>query len=119
MSLKMSIGLFLLRIVVEPIHKYTILLVLVVTELFGTAFLSLFIFQCRPSSYFWNRFAGNGATGKCMDNMIIVNATYAYSAVSCWGDWIFSIVPIFIIRNLQMTPRTKLVVGGILALGGM
>lgn len=119
MALKMSIGLFLLRIVVEPVHKYTILAVLVVTELFGAAFFFLFLFQCQPSSYFWNRFAGNGATGNCIDNMVTVKATYTYSAVSCWGDWTFSIIPIFMIRNLQMTPRTKLVVVFILALGGI
>jgi len=119
MALKMSIGLFLLRIVVEPVHKYIILTVLVITELFGTVFFFLFVFQCQPTAYFWNQFAGNGATGKCLDTAIIVDATYAYSAVSCWGDWTFSIIPIFVIRNVQMTPRTKFLVVGILAMCGM
>ena len=119
MALKMSIGLFLIHIAVDRYHKAIILTVIIVTEVFGIVYFFLFIFQCQPSSYFWHQFAGNGATGTCLTPSIIVNATYVYSAISCWGDWTLSIVPMFMIRRLQLTLRTKLVVIGILGLGGM
>jgi hypothetical protein len=48
-----------------------------------------------------------------------VNATYAYSAISCWVDWTLAIVPVFIVWNLQMNIRTKISVAMILALGAM
>ena len=115
----MSIGLFLLHIAVARYHKAIFLTVIIVTEVFGIVYLFLFIFQCQPSSYFWSQFAGNGATGKCLPANIIVNATYVYSAISCWGDWTMSIVPMFMIQRLQLPARTKLVVIGILGLGGM
>jgi len=115
----MSIGLFLIHLAVERYHKVIILIVIIVTDVFGIVYFFLFIFQCQPSSYFWNRFAGNGATGKCLPVNIIVNATYISSAISCWGDWTMSIVPMFMIRRLQLPLRTKIVVIGILGLGGM
>jgi len=118
MILKMSIGLFLIHIAVETYHKAIILTVIIVTEVFGTVYFFLFIFQCQPVSYFWTQYEGRGATGKCTPR-VIVDATYVYSAISCWGDWTMSIVPIFMIRKLQLTLRTKLAVMGILGLGGM
>lgn len=48
-----------------------------------------------------------------------MNATYAYSAISCLGDWIFAILPGFMVWNLKMNSRTKLSVALILGMGGM
>lgn len=117
MALKLSIGIQLLRIAVNRIHKGIILVTVVVLEIYSAAFFFLFVLQCRPSAYFWTRYTGG--KGTCLDTNIIVNATYAYSAISCVADWTMAIIPVFIIWNLQMNVRTKISVAMVLSMGAM
>ena len=86
MAIKASIVIMLLRIIVDIPQRVTLYVTLTVVELYSTAFFLLFILQCQPSSYFWSRFGGG--QGSCIDNTITVGAVYAYSAISCVGDWI-------------------------------
>lgn len=117
MAIKASICIFLLRIAVVPLHKYIIWSVILIHEIYSVYFFFIFLLQCIPSSYFWTQYTGG--SGKCMDPIITVNSFYAYSAISCAGDWILGILPIFIVVKLQMNTRTKLSVGAILAVGAM
>ncbi|KAM3070569.1 hypothetical protein ACMFMF_008022 [Clarireedia jacksonii] len=107
MALKASIAIFLLRLCVVKIHKIIIWTVFVVTEIYSFFFFMLFILQCRPTSYFWNRYKGDSFKGKCIEGPLVSNCFIGYSAISCWTDWTFSILPIFLIWNLQMNQRTK------------
>jgi hypothetical protein len=117
MALKLSIGVMLLRIAVSRIHKIIIWTTVVILELYSLGFFLLFVMQCLPSEYFWTRFTGG--SGSCINPDITVNATYAYSAISCAADWTLGLLPITLVWNLQMNPRTKLSVAAILALGAM
>ncbi|OBT76822.1 hypothetical protein VF21_04484 [Pseudogymnoascus sp. 05NY08] len=115
MALKLSIGIFLLRIAVVRTHKIIIWTVIIVTEVYSTFFFFLFVLQCRPSAYFWTRYTGG--SGTCIDPNITVQAFYGYSAISCISDWTVGILPAFMVWNLQMNFRTKLSVAAILAVG--
>jgi hypothetical protein len=117
MALKLSIGVFLLRIAVARTHKIIIWSVIIVTEAYSVFFFFLFILQCRPSPYFWTQHTGG--KGTCINPKVIVDAFYAYSAISCVGDWTLGILPAFMVWNLQMNFRTKLSVAAILAVGCM
>jgi hypothetical protein len=117
MALKLSIGIFLLRIAVCRLHRMIIYVVLGILELYCAFFFFLFVLQCRPSSYFWTRYTGG--EGTCIDASVTVNATYAYSAISCVADWTLGILPIFMVWNLKMNTRTKWSVAAILAMGAM
>lgn len=116
-ALKMSIGIFLLRIAVQRTHRIILWISLLSIQLYSVFFLLLFTFQCWPISFFWERF--RGGEGKCMNAAIVVNSFYGYSALSCLTDWTFSIVPIFIVQGLQMSQRKKITVGIILAFCAM
>jgi len=117
MALKFSIGIMLLRIAVSRTHKTIIWTVVIILELYGLAYFLLFVMQCLPSSYFWTRYTGG--KGTCIDPTITVNATYAYSAISCAADWTLGLLPISLVWNLNMNPRTKLSVALILAMGAI
>jgi hypothetical protein len=117
MLLKASICVFLLRIAVAPLHKWIIWGVLLVHEVYSVFFFFIFVFQCVPATYFWTRFTGG--KGKCINPKISVDVFYVYSAISCAGDWILGILPIFIVWKLQMNKRTKISVACILAVGAM
>jgi hypothetical protein len=117
MALKASIGVFLLRIAVAPIHKMIIWGVIIVHEAYSVFFFFLFVLQCRPSAYFWTKYTGG--SGTCVNPKLTTDAFYGYSAISCAGDWILGIIPIFIVWNLQMNLKTKMSVAMILAVGAM
>ena len=116
-AIKASIAVMLLRLTIIPSHKIIIYVTITLTLLYSAFFFFLFVLQCRPSSYFWTQYTGG--SGTCIDPSITVKATYAYSAITCASDWIFAILPFFLVRKLQMGLRQKVVVGGILALGAM
>ena len=117
MAMKLSIGLFLLRLSTVSIHRIIIWSTIVVTELTSCVYFLVFILQCQPASYFWTRYTG--AEGICVNENIPVLVGYVYSAVSCACDWTLGILPIFVVWNLQMNSRTKVSVGIILAVGSM
>lgn len=123
MALKVAIGIFLLRIAVSRVHQTIIWVVIIVTEVYSTFFFFLFVLQCRPSSFFWTQhYLMNDprrGSGNCVDPKLTVDCFYAYSAISCVGDWVLGILPIFIVWNLQMNTRTKISVACILAVGAM
>lgn len=118
MALKLSIGIFLLRLAVTNTYKAIIWTVIIVTEVYSAFFFFLFVLQCRPSSFFWTQYTPDGR-GTCIDPVITVNAFYGYSAISCVADWTLGVLPVFLVWNLQMNTRTKLSVGAILAVGAM
>ncbi|KAL2061868.1 hypothetical protein VTL71DRAFT_7246 [Oculimacula yallundae] len=117
MALKLSIGIMLYRIAVSKIHRGIIWTVMIVHTVYGAFFFFLFVFQCRPSAYFWTQYTGG--KGSCIDPVITVDATYGYSAISCWADWTMAILPVFLIWNLQMNIRTKISVAMILSMGAI
>ena len=117
MAIKASIAVMLLRLTISKAHMIVIYVTLVIAELYGAFFFFLFVLQCRPSSYFWTQYTGG--EGTCVEATVVVDATYAYSAISCVGDWTFAILPFFMVWKLQMNPRTKIVVALILAVGAM
>lgn len=117
MAIKLSIAIMLLRLTVNYGHRMIIIGTIVVTEIYSTVFFFIFVFQCSPSSYFWTQYTGG--KGTCMNPKVTVNAAYTYSAVTCVGDWVFAILPWFLVWNLQMPQRQKTMVALILSLGAM
>jgi len=117
MAIKASIALMLLRLSVRPTHKYILWVTFVITELYSAFFFFMFIFQCIPSEYFWTRFTGGH--GSCLDTSIIIAVTYGYSAITCVGDLVFSILPVLLVWSLQMGRKEKTAVIVILAMGAM
>ena len=117
MAIKASIGIQLLRLAIQPRYRNTIYAVLVVTELYSFAYFFIFVFQCSPSSYFWTRLSGS--SGTCLNPHVTINATYAYSAITCVGDWTFAILPCFLVWGLQMDTQKKIYLIIILSMGAM
>jgi hypothetical protein len=119
MFIKASIAIFLLRICVTKTHRMIIYIVTGITEVYSLFFFLLFVLQCRPTSLFWLRVGANPPEGHCLDASVVANSFYGYSAISCWTDWTFSILPVFLVWNLQMDRKVKFSVMGILAAGAM
>ncbi|KAH8768053.1 hypothetical protein BGZ57DRAFT_766264, partial [Hyaloscypha finlandica] len=105
------------RICVKRSQIVTIWIVIGVVTVFSIFYFFLIIFQCSPVTYFWTQYLG--VVGKCVPAKVITNSTYAHSAISAWADWTLGILPIFLVWDLAMNPRTKVSVALILALGAI
>ncbi|KAF4628501.1 hypothetical protein G7Y89_g9653 [Cudoniella acicularis] len=115
--IKASIGIFLMRICVKRMQIIAIWVTMGVVILFSVFYFFLIVFQCRPSTYFWTQY--KGASGSCVDPSVITSSTYAHSTISAVADWTLGILPIFLVWDLAMNPRTKVSVGLILGLGAI
>ena len=109
--------MFLLQICVKTYQRFIIWSVVLVSAVFSVGFLFLLIFQCYPVSYFWTRFLGE--SGTCIPATVVADMTYVHGAITTWSDWTLGLLPIFLVWNLNISPRTKVSVALILGLGAL
>jgi hypothetical protein len=112
---KTSIGFFLLRITPSRIHRYIIYVALGVTIFCSVAFFFIALFQCSPVSYFWTR----TGSGSCISIDIIIDITYTYSAFAIITDLSLTILPIWLVWQLQMDRKTKMALIPVLGMACM
>jgi hypothetical protein len=55
----------------------------------------------------------------CINTRIIADTTYAASSINAIADWVFGLLPIFIVKDLKMSRRMKLIVIGLLSFAAM
>ena len=115
--LKVSVGFFLLRITIVRIHLWIIRMIMVVSVVVGIAYTSVVIFQCKPISYWWN--LDPTQTGTCLSSTVVMNLTFGVSGLNSFADWVFAVLPVLIVKDLQMKKRMKFVVAGVIALAAM
>lgn len=73
----------------------------------------LMLLQCHPVSEFWER----TGTGKCLNTDILINVAYVYSGICAICDFALGLLPIDLVRQLQINPKTKMALGATLSLG--
>lgn len=110
---KISIGLFLMRIIFERIHLWLIYVALVINVLSGVTFFLVTLLQCHPISYFWAK----GQDGKCVTVEAIIALTYLYSSLNIIVDFTFAILPIVIVWGLNMNMKLKIAIIPLLSMG--
>ncbi|KAJ8125213.1 hypothetical protein O1611_g8425 [Lasiodiplodia mahajangana] len=101
---KISIALFLLRITVHRVQKWIIYIITALTCIAGLTLVFIVAFQCKPLSRAWD----SDLPGSCITVKAIPISTYTYSALAVVTDLTFTVLPLFIVWNLQMDKRTKL-----------
>lgn len=69
---------------------------------------------CQPLPYYWDKTIEGGW---CASTSIITRISYLISVMAVITDWTCSLVPCFVVWNLQMKSRLKISVCAVLALG--
>jgi hypothetical protein len=115
--LKIAVGLFLLRITIVPLHVWIIRIIMMVAAFLGVSYTLLVIFQCRPISFWWDLDPNHNGT--CLSASLVMIFTFIVSGLNSFADWTFGILPIFIVKDLQMKTRAKVLVSSIIGLAAM
>ncbi|KAF4970657.1 hypothetical protein FSARC_2362 [Fusarium sarcochroum] len=111
--IKISICVNLIRIATLRRYTYPLYAVSVLAiAMTIMAFIAVFV-QCTPFQASWT------GQGKCISTDVIIIPTYIFSAVNILVDWVVAIMPAFILWNLQLRRKLKLLSFGILGVGVM
>jgi hypothetical protein len=107
--IKLSLGIFFMRVTVVKWHKGFTTAVLALSTVFGVAFLMFAIFQCSvlPSS---KVFAQRMLAGKCATRTSGLVMNYLHATITAMTDCMCGILPLFIVKQSRMPFRAKLVV---------
>ncbi|PHH63449.1 hypothetical protein CDD81_5828 [Ophiocordyceps australis] len=114
MFIKLSIGIFLLRLSVGKVYQYILQVSLVVIALWSMGVFLWDVFQCTPVAKQWDFRITHG---RCASPGEIISAAYAISALSIISDWLYALLPIPMVWNVKMTKQAKATVIVILGLG--
>lgn len=135
-ALKVAIGIFFLRIAIERWQLLLIKCIIFGCAGFGIVCLFLVVFQCipstitNPSTYMIRRFVRGPilikttvntfwlvypANNRCIPIPASNGITFALNAMNACTDWILGTLPFFMVRHLNMSFRTKMLVVAILA----
>lgn len=115
--LKISIGFFLLRITVSVYHIWIIRVVMVGSAVLGTVYTFTILFQCKPVSYWWS--LDPNRHGTCFTPSTVAGFTYAVSGMNALADWTFAILPIFVVKDLQMRRSSKIAVTAVIGIAAL
>lgn len=86
MFVKLSIGIFLLRLSARPIYNLILKISLVVVALYTMGIFFWDVFQCTPVAKQWDF---RIQTGHCASGQDIINAAYAISVLTIVSDWFY------------------------------
>ncbi|KAF5025893.1 hypothetical protein F66182_2012 [Fusarium sp. NRRL 66182] len=114
MFIKLSIGIFLLRISVKSLYTWIIRVSLVIVGIWSIVLFFWNLFQCNPVEMQWDF---RITDGHCVSSDQIIAAAYAISAMTVLSDWLYALLPIPMLWSVKMTKQAKVTVIIILGLG--
>ncbi|KAI1390397.1 uncharacterized protein F4822DRAFT_428734 [Hypoxylon trugodes] len=114
---KVSVALVLYRIAVtnKPIQKLLIgsIVVLTIWTITSATIVGL---QCQPLSMSWGEMPKDGK-GTCLPAYVLANVGYSISSMDIVSSFLYSGLPILLLKGVQLSLRTKVSVMILLGLG--
>jgi hypothetical protein len=116
--LKLSIGLFFLRILVTRWQRLFLVSTIALATIFGVAHFFFAIFQCGLYAHI-EIFIVRMVAGTCAKPKVGLGMNYTYATLTTFSDFVCGLLPIFILRESNMPIRTKIFIGCLLALAAV
>ncbi|KAJ5963583.1 uncharacterized protein N7479_003459 [Penicillium vulpinum] len=110
---KISIGLFLLRFASVKRFRIFIWVVMVLMALYTAICFLTLIFECQDIRANWDP----SVKSKCFSPHQLLTLSYTNTALNILTDLIFAVLPVFMLRHLQVNRRVKASLICILGLG--
>ncbi|KAI2778613.1 hypothetical protein F4815DRAFT_234381 [Daldinia loculata] len=116
--IKLSIGIFLLRLASQNRYRYTLYASIIIVSIWSIVLFFWNIFQCNPIAAQWDyTILQKDPNARCVSADEIVNAAYALSVMSILSDWLYALLPIPMLWSVKMTTQAKMTVIVVLGLG--
>jgi hypothetical protein len=118
---RLSIGVFLLRIAVTRWHRLTLIIVTFCATLYSVFFFFFILFQCHPIEHYWTRVTDPDSlkNGACALGSSELGVSYVHSAVSAVADWTYGLLPVAMVWSLKMKRGTKVLIALLLGMGAV
>ncbi|KAK0254006.1 hypothetical protein LTR91_010525 [Friedmanniomyces endolithicus] len=114
-AIKIALGLFFLRIMVEKWQRRVIYATVGFSSLYGLAFLFFGIFQCgNPTGYLIHSLQGD-----CVSRESLLSVNITAGVINALADWILATLPIFLLRKVQIPLPAKISAGCLMVLGSV
>lgn len=97
MFIKLSIGVFLLRLCVKKVYNWIIWVSLTIISIWSIVLFFWNLFQCHPVEMQWDF---RIKEGKCVSVDQIVSAAYAISVMTVVSDWLYVSKPSYFVPML-------------------
>ncbi|KAI9369403.1 hypothetical protein BJX61DRAFT_536466 [Aspergillus egyptiacus] len=102
---KVSVCIFL-RVIPVPSYRITLYTVTAFAVVTGIIFFVVLMIQCSPVSYWWTQMSGD-TDGECGHLYAVSITLYVFSGASVVFDMTVGILPVMLVRKLQMNRSTK------------
>jgi hypothetical protein len=112
--LKISLGLFFLRLLTKPWQTRLFQIVLAISGVFGILYFSVTLFVCGSPTKLADSLIGARAS-HCAPVWVVLSTGYIYGIINVVADWIFTLIPIVILVDSTMDRRSKISVGIVMA----
>ncbi|EMD58555.1 hypothetical protein GGP41_006014 [Bipolaris sorokiniana] len=116
--LKVSLGLFFLRVLTKKWQKHVFHTVLTIGVLYGFFYFFIVLFQCGDPRRIADGFIQK-TSDKCLPQALRMSTGYIYGIINVLADWTFVLIPISVLMDSDLDRRSKMSVGIVMALGAV
>jgi hypothetical protein len=109
---KVSVALVLFRLSPNVMFRRILAASMVVVCVWTLVTLLTMVLQCRPLSVRWN-----GGAGTCVEAKVIMQTGYSFSAMDIASNWLYALLPVAMLWNVQISRQLKGMVTFLLGLG--
>jgi hypothetical protein len=119
MVLKISLGLFFLRILVKRWQRRMIYTAMTISTVFSFVMFWFIIFQCGYYTSIFEFIARRVSNTHCASPTATLAMVYTHAGMTTSTDWFFLVVPVFILKGINMKNKEKITVGLLLMFASM
>lgn len=113
--LKLSVGLFYLRLSVEKLQKAVVWFLMGLSTVLSIVLFFIQVFQCGVPDNMIEFVIKKTTERGCISSQVVRSLTYTHAAITAFTDWAFVILPFFILRKSNMQSKEKIIVGILMA----
>lgn len=117
--LKVSLGLFFLRVLTQPWQRNLFHTILAISAVYGAFYFLVTIFQCGNPAKLADSLLG---ARNCAPSWFLLTTGYFYGIINVISDWTFTLIPIVILLDSDIDLRSKIsvsIVMGFAAIGSI
>lgn len=114
--LKISLGLFFLRVLTKRWQRLLFHIILAVSAGYGLFYVLTTIFACGDPAKIADVLVGSK---KCLPTTFILSTGYLYGAINVIADWTFVLIPICVLLESDLDRRSKISVSIVMGLGAI